>query len=112
MAWAGSDTIAECRVHNAKPSRPNNFLRLAGYSSRRELRLAVLSDEMAMATNSLASAMHLPCKQADVGALPTDSTSLRSQRRGSEAAAPEDRAEAGTTDGPVTLRLGKPISGR
>ena len=39
-------------------------------------------------------AMHLLCKQVDVGALPTDSTSLRSKRRESEAAAPK-RSEGG-----------------
>ena len=39
--------------------------------------------------------MHLPCKQADVGALPTDSTSLRRQRqRAAKVAAPK-RSEGG-----------------
>jgi len=57
-------------------------------------------------------AMHLPCKQAHVGALPTDSTSLRSKRiesglpRRSEAQAGRDRPDCTVS---FELRLGRPI---
>ncbi len=54
--------------------------------------------------------MHLPCKQAYVGALPTDSTSLRClHQRAAKAAAPK-RSEAGLHElGGQRLRLGKPF---
>src|SRR5437773_12104883 len=74
-------------------------------------------------------AMHLPCKQGYVGALPTDSTSLRSKRSESEGcraeaerrratllgntaalrATPRQATSASMAGSPSGLRLGQPI---
>ena len=59
-------------------------------------------------------AMHLPCKQAYVGALPIDSTSLRLRRRSGRRLPRRSEAKAGLSPGvawsPFELRLGQPIS--
>jgi len=53
MARAGSDSNAECRVHIAKSFRPYFFNYSGASSGALEFLLAVLIDEMAMATSSL-----------------------------------------------------------
>jgi len=54
-------------------------------------------------------AMHLPCKQADAGALPADSTSLRRLlQRAAKAAAPKRSAGGPHVVHERRLRLGKP----